>query len=129
MLFTVGLGDVNITTTIYNANNNLGNLAIAKIIKDGRPQKINESLQFPIHVERLDSILDSNSIHVKLMKMDAPGYECKILEGMGKDLAEKIGIVKFEYAGKWLQGHGCMDILPRMSKNYLFDIYRKWKLL
>ena len=77
MIFTVGLGDVNITTTIYNANNNLGNLAIAKIIKDGRPQKFNESLQFPIHVERLDSILDSNSINVKLMKMDAPGTSAR----------------------------------------------------
>ena len=77
MIFTVGLGDVNITTTIYNANNNMGNSAIDKIIKDGRPQKFNESLQFPIHVERLDSILDSNSINVKLMKMDAPGTSAR----------------------------------------------------
>ena len=68
---------------------------------------------------------------MKLIKMDAPatGYECKILEGMGKDLVEKIGTVIFECAGKWLQGHGCIDIIPRMSKNYLFDIYRKWNLL
>mmetsp|Transcript_1084 Transcript_1084/g.2250 ORF Transcript_1084/g.2250 Transcript_1084/m.2250 type:complete len:364 (-) Transcript_1084:103-1194(-) len=126
MLFPIGLGDATGTATIYSANNNMGNSVIDKIIKDGRPQKFDEKYQFTIHVERLDSILDSNNINVKLLKMDAQGYECKILEGMGADLAEKIDIVKFEYAGQWLRGHGCMDILQRVRK-YRFNIYKKYE--
>jgi FkbM family methyltransferase len=51
-----------------------------------------------MYVERLDSILESKKIKVGLLKMDAQGFECKILEGMGGEVAEQIDVMKFEYA-------------------------------
>ena len=78
-----------------------------------------------MYVERLDSILNSEKIKVGLMKMDAQGYECNILEGMGWDLAERFDIVKFEYASRWLSAQGCTDLIPRLS-NYSFDLYREY---
>ena len=103
LLFPIGLGNATSTSTIYSASNNMGNSVIGKIIQDGKSltQIFDEKYQFIIFVERLDSILESNNIHnIRLMKMDAQGFECKILEGMGSNLASKITMVKFEYAGK-----------------------------
>ena len=60
------------------------------------------------------------------MKMDAQGFECKILEGMGSNLASKITMVKFEYAGQHLLGQGCTDFLQRMNA-YQFSIYTHYR--
>ena len=79
-----------------------------------------------MYVERLDSILESKKIKVGLLKMDAQGFECKILEGMGGEVAEQIDVMKFEYADHWLFSHGCMDLLPRVM-NYSFDVYRDYE--
>ena len=129
LLFPIGLGNVTSTSTIYSASNNMGNSVIGKIIKDGKSlgQKFDAKYQFIIFVERLDSILESNNIHnIRLMKMDAQGFECKILEGMGSNLASKITMVKFEYAGQHLLGQGCTDFLQRMNA-YQFSIYTHYR--
>ena len=62
-----------------------------------------------MNVERLDSILVSNKLKVGLMKMDAQGFECSIVEGMGKDVAGIIDVLKFEYSPMFLHSHGCFD--------------------
>ena len=67
-----------------------------------------------MNVERLDTILNSENIHIELVKLDAQGFECRILEGMGSELASKIAILKFEWAKKWLLGHECHNLLPRL---------------
>lgn len=122
-LFPVGLGDAEATSTIYSANNNMGNSVIGTIIKDGASQQFDEKLQFTIHVERLDSLLSSENLDVKLMKIDAQGFECRVLDGMGEDILRKVDQIKFEYAGRWLQGQNCTDYLPRL-RNHGFGIYR-----
>ncbi len=68
----------------------------------------------------------SKKIKEGLLKMDAQGFECKILEGMGGEVAEQIDVMKFEYADHWLFAHGCMDLLPRVM-NYSFDVYRDYE--
>lgn len=123
-LIPVGLGHEQGSSTIYSATNNMGNSVIGKIIKDNHRQQFDEKLQFTVNVERLDSILNSD-IDVKLMKMDAQGFECNILEGMGNDIANAIGAIKFEWAATWLTAQNCTDLLPRL-RNYGFDVYSKY---
>jgi FkbM family methyltransferase len=122
-LIPVGLGNEKVSSTIFSANNNMGNSVIGKIIKDVESQQFSETLQFTINVERLDSILDRD-VDVKLMKMDAQGFECNILDGMG-DFGKNVEAVKFEWAPKWLDGQNCTDLLPRFRK-YGFDLYKRF---
>ena len=122
-LIPIGLGHEQGSSTIYSADNNMGNSVIGKIIEDHNGQRFDEKLQFTVNVERLDSILNTD-IDVKLMKMDAQGFECNILEGMGNDIANAIGVMKFEWAAKWLTAQNCTDFLPRL-RNYGFDVYSK----
>ena len=110
-LIPIGLGHEQGSSTIYSAHNNMGNSVIGKIIEDNSRQRFDEKLQFTVNVERLDSILNTD-IDVKLMKMDAQGFECNILEGMGNDIANAIGVMKFEWAAKWLTAQNCTDFLP-----------------
>mmetsp|Transcript_23291 Transcript_23291/g.26966 ORF Transcript_23291/g.26966 Transcript_23291/m.26966 type:complete len:449 (+) Transcript_23291:141-1487(+) len=123
-LVPVGLGDKEGSSTIYAANNNMGNAIIGKIIKDDNGQRFDEKLQFTVNVERLDSILYSD-IDVPLMKMDAQGFECHILEGMGHIIADAVDVIKFEWAAKWLRAQNCTDFLPRL-RNYNFDVYSNY---
>ena len=79
-----------------------------------------------MYVERLDSILESKKIKVGLLKMDAQGFECKIVEGKGEEVAEQIDVMKFENADHLLFVHGWMDLLQRVM-NYSFDVYRGYE--
>jgi FkbM family methyltransferase len=121
-LVPVGLGHEQASTTIYAAGNNMGNSIVGMIVKDNRKQEFGESLQFKVPIERLDSIVKSDT-NVKLMKMDAQGYECNIMEGMGQALASGIETLKFEWAPKHLNAQKCTTLLDRM-RAYGFDIYR-----
>jgi FkbM family methyltransferase len=123
-LIPIGLGDVKATSTIYSASNNMGNSVIGRVIKDTEGQQFDEKLQFTIHVERLDSVLSNHGSKVRLMKMDVQGFECKTVEGMGQDLANKVDQIKFEYAKHWLSSHNCNDLLPKL-RNYGFEIFQQ----
>ena len=125
-LFPVGLGDQSATNTIYTPIGNMGNSIIGAQIKDFDSQVFDEKLSYTVHVERLDSILKSENIYINLVKMDVQGFECKVLEGMGPELAKKIDIIKFEWAKKWLLGQECHDLLPRL-RDFGFEIYKKFK--
>ena len=124
-LVPIGLGDEQSAPTIFSASNNMGNSVVGTVVKDGEGQQFAEHLQFTIHVERLDSILYPG-IDVKLMKMDAQGYECKIMEGIGSKLARSFDAIKFEWAKKWLDGQNCTDLIPKFH-DYGFDLYRNFK--
>ena len=121
-LVPVGLGDKKGSSTIFSANNNMGNSVIGAIVKDGAGQKFDEKLQYKVHIERLDSIIKSDT-HVKLMKMDAQGFECNILEGMGQDVASGIETIKFEYSHSHLAAQNCTDLLDKM-RSYGYNIYK-----
>lgn len=89
---------------------------VGRIIKDMRGQKFDENLQFTINVERMDQLLNSNAINIRLMKMDACRFECNILDGMGEDLANKIDVIKFEYSKTHMHGHDCLDLLKKIDQ-------------
>lgn len=125
-LIPIGLGSEKSEPTIFSATGNMGNSVVGKVIKDWKPQKFDEKLQFTIHVERLDSILNSD-IDVRLMKLDAQGFECKILEGMGSNLARSVYALKFEWEKTFLVGHDCVtDLIPSIHA-YGFDIFSDFK--
>ena len=58
--------------------------------------------------------------------MDAQGFECKIVEGKGEEVAEQIDVMKFENADHLLFVHGWMDLLQRVMY-YSFDVYRGYE--
>lgn len=128
LLVPLALGNKTEETTIYAAYNNMGNSVVGKFVEDYVNQSAPDAFQFKIRVERLDSILDSNRLHIPLMKMDAQGYECKIMEGIGEQLANQIDNVKFEYARNCLKAHGCTDLLTFFRK-YGFDVYKSGKIV
>lgn len=97
------------------------NLVIGKVIRDFPSQVFDEKNHFTVHVERLDSILMAIKTKIGLLKMDAQGFECRIVEGMGHEVAGIIDVMKFEYAHPWLIAHGCFDLVSRLMKN--LDIY------
>ena len=101
---------------------------LASFLKIGN-QAASTMYKFDVAVERLDTILDPQHIHIPLMKMDAQGFECNILEGMGYAIADTIKEIKFEYAtNKWLTAHGCTDLLKRF-RDFEFDVYDEGNLI
>jgi len=123
-LFPVGLGDAAEMNKIFGAEGNMGNSIIGKKISDpGRKQKFNE---FEINVERMDSIIDLSRATVKLLKLDAQGYECKVLNGWGTSIPKKIERIKFELAPKWLREQDCRGLLSVM-KTLGYDLYRDFQ--
>ena len=122
-VFPIALGDVKSLSTIFSAKNNMGNSVVGSVIKDRDSQVFEEKEQHQVHIERLDSVLSENILDVGLMKMDAQGFECKILEGWGSSIANKIQQVRFEWASKWLLGQDCHDLLPRF-RHYGFQIIK-----
>mmetsp|Transcript_17877 Transcript_17877/g.27797 ORF Transcript_17877/g.27797 Transcript_17877/m.27797 type:complete len:275 (-) Transcript_17877:191-1015(-) len=125
-LFPLGLGTEEDTVKIFAAHNNMGNSVIGTQIHDDPGQKFKEEHQFEIYVERLDSIL-RDSTNIKLVKMDAQGFECNILDGMGSGIASSIDTLKFECADKFLRGHGCSGthLLERFF-NFGFYVYGRF---
>lgn len=112
VIIPVALGGDTSIQTIYAAHGNMGNSVVGKIIKDNRKQQFEKEDQHTIHVERLDSIISPN-VHVAFSKMDAQGFECNIVNGIGATLAKKIGQVKFEVSRNHLNNHGCLDLLSK----------------
>ncbi|MGK3741934.1 MAG: FkbM family methyltransferase, partial [Bacillariaceae sp.] len=121
VLVPVALGGASTTNTIYAAKHNMGNSMVGKIIKDNRRQVFDEADQFEIAVEPLSSII-STYPDIPLIKLDAQGFECHILDGLTQELANKIRRVKFEVAKSHLRAQGCTDLLSKF-RNLGFDIY------
>lgn len=121
-LVPVGLGGQTLTSTIFAADNNMGNSVIGNFVKDTEDQITSENLQFEVHVERLDSILDAKNLHIPLVKLDVQGFECHVMEGMGYEIAQTIDTIKFEFATPWLHAQNCKNLLSRM-RDYGFGIH------
>ena len=121
VLVPVALGGASTTDTIYAAKHNMGNSIVGKMIKDNRRQEFDEVDQFEIAVEPLSSII-STYPDIPLIKLDAQGFECHILDGLTQELANKIHKVKFEVSKNHLGQQGCNDLLSKF-RNLGFDIY------
>ena len=64
-------------------------------------------MRVPLKIKRYDSVIEA-SANVRLVKMDAQGYECNIVRGFGNRTIEKL---KTEIAEKWLDNiGGCSKI-------------------
>ena len=115
VLVPVGLGKEESKNEIFSSVRNMGNSVIGTIVKDFGSQKDEDFLRFNVFVERLSSIININdeNLNVPLIKLDAQGYECNILEGVGQKMASKIKKIKFEVARKWLVKQGCIDLFDR----------------
>jgi FkbM family methyltransferase len=64
---------------------------------------IAEAATRTVQVTTLDRLLESRGIDtVDLVKIDAEGYDGRVLAGAGRALAgQRLGIVQFEYNGPW----------------------------
>jgi FkbM family methyltransferase len=109
-LFPIALGSEKGSSTINTAQGNMGNAVIGSPIKDTPGQQFREPI--PIRIERLDSILNTNDEgwNVPVMKVDAQGFECRIMDGMGAVL-DRITAIGTEVAQRWLVGQGCSDVV------------------
>jgi len=117
-LFPIALDSESVKSQVFSAEGNMGNSVVGKPIKDFENQQVNEPVD--IYIERMDAIL-SHNISIPLVKLDAQGFECQILDGMAHETAADIHQIKFEFAMEWLKQHNCTDLLPRL-RNFGFNI-------
>ena len=114
VLIPVALGKETSKSKIYASSRNMGNSVVGKVIKDRGDQKTEDFKEFDIHIERLSSILDANAgIDFPLVKMDAQGFECQILDGIDPNLAKVISKIKLEVAPKGLREQQCEDLFSQ----------------
>jgi FkbM family methyltransferase len=108
-LFPIALGSEKGSSTINAAQGNMGNAVVGSQIKDKPGQQFLEPI--PIRLERLDSILNTNDEgwNIPVMKIDAQGFECRIMDGMGA-VPDRVRAIGTEIAKKWLVGQGCSDV-------------------
>jgi FkbM family methyltransferase len=119
-LFPIALGPESIKSLVYSAVGNMGNSVVGKPIQDLDVANQQFSEPVDIFIERIDSIL-THDVSVPLMKLDAQGFECQILDGMSSETAANIHVIKFEQDSEKLKQQGCMDLLPRL-RSYGFAI-------
>jgi len=112
-LVPVALGGSVGASSIYTGEGNMGNSVVGKAIKDFPKQQLKKPVD--IRIERLDSIL-LGDVPIPLLKLDAQGFECHILDGISASIAGNIRTLKFEMASKWLKKQQCFDLLPRLKK-------------
>jgi FkbM family methyltransferase len=122
-LFPVALGENTGSSTINMAIGNYGNSVVSKIVKDGVGQQFLPPI--PIQVEKLDDLLDTSHINAGLMKLDAQGFECYIVNGM-PDVLNKVFQVKYESYEKQLSSfEGCSgEIVWDKFRSRGFEVYR-----
>jgi FkbM family methyltransferase len=125
-LFPIALGSETGSSTINSAIGNMGNSVVGTVIKDDTMQQFFDPI--PIRIEPLDSILNTNNPgwNIPLLKIDAQGFECRIMDAMGSVL-KRIRAVATEVTQHWLAGQGCSDVgyLNRLVAAG-FDCYREY---
>jgi len=111
-LFPIGLSDETMKDTFsYNTKSSL-----------------RATSELSIYAERLDSVLDTDKIPPKLIKLvnlDVQGFECNILEGMGDKMADKIGSMKLKWESNGQKCEDNKDYLHKLRDKFGFDIWRK----
>ncbi len=101
-VYPFALGENKGSSVLYSSKANKGNSVVGKRVSGGSREVFDE---YHIEVRRYDGVIPHKK--VKLMKMDAQGYECNIVNGMGSYIPN---VIKTEIANKWLSAHdNCSD--------------------
>jgi FkbM family methyltransferase len=124
-LFPIALGVEAMGSTINLAKGNMGGGIVGDGVPDHRRKEFHDPI--PIRIERLDSILNTaiaEPWNVPVMKMDAEGFECNIMDGMGEAVSKRIISIKTELAPDHLSRQGCsgVGLIDRMGAAQ-FDTY------
>lgn len=113
-VWPVALGARAHSSTIAGARDNQGNSVVGAIVRD-RPSQVFDT-PVAIAVERYDRLVHGRA--VALMKMDAQGFECNVVRGMGAEF-DAVAVLKTEIADHWLSAQeGC-------SEQVLFNLFRE----
>jgi len=120
-LYPFALGSENKTKPIYTERGNAGNTVVGKATHTS-PSVVGE-----VKIKKLDDVLMNGDAppYIHLMKMDAQGYEVKIIHGASKVFASgAVNAVKFELATDWLvmQGTSSAEYMNTYI-NYGFQIH------
>lgn len=121
-LYPIGLGSQTSKSTIYAGEANMGNSVVGTFVKDWESQKAPKQFQFEVNIERLDSLLNVENLHIPLIKMDVQGFECNVMAGMSPEISKAVETIKFEHAKKFLEAQNCNNLLSTM-RDLGFDIY------
>jgi len=108
VLYPYALGDEDADESIYMEHGNAGNSVV------GTPTNADSAAVATVPVVKLDEIFMTGSApppYIHLMKIDAQGFEVKILKG-AKNLfaAGAVNAVKFELATTWLENQGTSSV-------------------
>lgn len=120
-LFPIALGDKDGIQSIFSEHGNAGNTVV------GRPVNADPHPVGQVTLERLDEVFKSGSTlpYIHLMKIDAQGFEVKIMQGAENLFASgAVNAVKFELATQWLvqQGTSSAEYMNTYL-NHGFQIY------
>merc|ERR1712157_15039 len=91
---------------IIGGRHNLGHSVIPQH-ENVRIDPITQYEPESVHIERLDSILDSKKFNVPVMKIDVEGFECNVIDGMGSILTDSVHIIHAEVFGDDLERFSC----------------------
>jgi FkbM family methyltransferase len=118
-VFPVALGAKQGTSEIHVATDNRGNAVVGQQIIDHgyKQQRFLEPL--PISIEVIDDLLDVSEAQINLVKLDAQGYECNIVQGM-KQFLEKAQIIIFELEKAMLRS------FPECSEEVLWNTFQSF---
>jgi len=105
-LFPIGLGSDASHSFILGTKHNLGHSVIS-LLKHAHINPVNQYEPEQVHIERLDSILDSKEFNVPVVKIDAEGFECNVVDGMGSILTDSIHTIHTEVFHGELQRFSC----------------------
>jgi FkbM family methyltransferase len=102
-LYPFALGDEDKTSPIYTEQGNAGNTVV------GQATHASPTAVGQVDTKTLDEVVMKGDTppYIHLMKMDAQGYEVKILQGASKLFSSgAVNAVKFELAADWLINQG-----------------------
>lgn len=117
-LFPIGLGEETSKVKIYSQSGNAGNTVLGSQVGNRTYDELNL-----VDVRRLDDIVKMGQMTpIRVMKMDAQGYEVHILKGADALLSSgSVAAIHFEVQTKWLvaQNTTGLELLSLLiSKDY-----------
>merc|ERR1712224_1019757 len=127
LLFPTGASDVNEVCCLYQSHGHPGNTMLGARPMQGTCSEARRTEQ-TVATLTLDQVFfsDTSPPYIHLLKIDAQGYEFKILRGAAGLMASgALNAVYFEFAREWLrtQGHEPIELFSWLHLHG-YDIYK-----